>query len=96
MSQLEVKHRATQAKGLFYIEDEGKTVASLHYVFAGESRIIIDHTEVDATYGGKGLGARLIEAVVNFAREGTLKIMPLCPYAKKVMERTAEYSDVLF
>tara|TARA_R110002073_G_scaffold279026_1_gene443014 strand:+ start:277642 stop:277755 length:114 start_codon:yes stop_codon:yes gene_type:complete len=33
---------------------------------------------------------------VEFAREKGLKILPLCPFAKKVFNTTDELNDVLF
>ncbi len=36
----------------------------------------------------------IIKAVA-FAREKNIKIIPLCPFAKKVFDKTPEYSDVL-
>lgn len=83
-------------KGSFFIEEHGKRVASLTFTYAGETKFIIDHTEVDESQAGKGLGKLLVKAAVEFARSKHLKIMPLCPYARSVFDKTPEYSDVLF
>ncbi|MCE3259247.1 MAG: family N-acetyltransferase [Bacteroidetes bacterium] len=91
---MEVKHRNANPKGAFYLEDKGKEIATMTYVFAGEGRFIIDHTEVDPAYEGQGLGKQLVKAAVEFAREKHYKIIPLCPYAKKILEKTPEFSDV--
>lgn len=56
---------------------------------------IIDHTEVDPAYNGQGIAAKLVKAVVDAAREAKVKIVPLCPYAKKQFEKNAEYRDLL-
>lgn len=93
---MEVKHADSSKNGVFYIEDNGKQIASLNYVFAGETKLIIDHTIVDKTYEGKGLGRFLVKTVVDYAREHKIKILPLCPYAKAVFDKTEEYRDVLF
>jgi uncharacterized protein len=45
---------------------------------------------------GKGVGKQLVDAAVEFARANGHKIKPFCPYAKKVLERTKEYTDVLY
>ncbi|MCE3225961.1 MAG: family N-acetyltransferase [Bacteroidetes bacterium] len=91
---MEVKHRDEKPKGAFYIEENGKEIATMTYVFAGEGRFIIDHTVVDQAYEGKGLGRQLVKAGVGFARKNHLKIIPLCPYAKRILEKTPEYSDI--
>ena len=91
-----VKQRGDTKNGAFYIEDDGKEVATMTYVFAGDTKFIIDHTEVSSAYEGKGLGRQLVQAGVDFARAKGYKILPLCPYAKKVFAKTPEYNDVLF
>jgi len=51
---------------------------------------------VNDAYAGKGLGKKLVKAGVDFAREHKMKILPYCPYAKKIFSITPEYGDVLF
>lgn len=93
---MEVQHQETESKGRFYINDGNEAVAEMTYSKAGEQKIIIDHTEVNDQYRGKNLGLKLVAAAVQFARKNNIKIMPLCPFAKRVFEKTAEFSDVLW
>lgn len=94
---MEIKHHDTEHKGAFYIEENGQRVGEMTYVHAGPGKIIIDHTEVHSSMEGKGVGKQLLAAAVKYARENNLKIVPLCPYAKRVMEKSPdEYKDVLF
>ncbi|HNP18494.1 MAG TPA: GNAT family N-acetyltransferase [Fulvivirga sp.] len=92
---MEIKHTNTDSKGRFYIEDEEGLAAEMTYSIAGQDKIIIDHTEVAERLRGKKVGNLLVEAAVSFAREKNIKILPLCPFAKRVMEKNNEYSDVL-
>lgn len=89
--QLEVNDR----KGFFYISIDGKTEAKMTFVFAGPNKIIIDHTEVNEGHNGKGFGKKMVTKAVEFAREKGIKIVPLCPFAKKVFDKTTEFNDVL-
>ncbi len=93
---MEVKNKNDGKRGAFYIEDNGKEIGLMHYIFSGPGKMIIDHTEVNEAYEGKGLGRQLVKAGVAFARENKLKILPLCPYAKKIFDITPEFADVLF
>jgi uncharacterized protein len=93
---MEIKNKDNLKKGHFFIEENGKEIAGIYYLYAGEGKIIIDHTEVLPEHEGKGLGKQLVKAVVDFAREKKVKIMPLCTYAKSVFDKTPEYKDVLF
>jgi uncharacterized protein len=82
-------------KGMFYIEQDGKLVAEMTYVWAGAERFIIDHTEVDDVLKGKNAGKQLVAQAVAFAREKGVRIMPLCPFAKSVFDKVTAYQDVL-
>jgi len=93
---MEVKNKNDGKKGAFYIEDEGKEIALMHYTFAGPGKMIIEHTEVNDEYEGKGLGRQLVKAGVAYAREHNMKILPLCPFAKKIFDITPAFADVLF
>jgi uncharacterized protein len=93
---MEIQNRNDGKRGAFFIEDEGKEIALMHYTFAGPGKIIIDHTEVNGAYEGKGLGRKLVKAGVDYAREQHIKILPLCPFAKKIFSITPDYADVLF
>ncbi len=93
---MEVKNRNDGKRGVFYINDGDKEAGLMHYTFAGPGKMIIDHTEVNDEYAGKGLGKQLVKAGVEYARENHLKILPLCPFAKKIFELTPAFADVLF
>ncbi|WP_262733361.1 GNAT family N-acetyltransferase [Gaetbulibacter sp. NE] len=82
-------------KGKFYIIENNKQIAEMTYTYAGPSKIIIDHTEVDESLKGQGVGYKLVEEAVAFAREKALKILPLCPFAAAVFKKKADdYNDV--
>ncbi|WP_246131531.1 GNAT family N-acetyltransferase [Aquimarina intermedia] len=53
------------------------------YTWAGKSKFIINHTGVEEQFSGKGFGKKLVMKSVEFARNNDLKILPLCPFAKK-------------
>ncbi len=93
---MEIKQNDSDKKGEFFHEVEGKKLGLMTYSHAGEDKIIIDHTEVDASLKGQGVGYKLVEAAVNYARKNNLKIMPLCPFANAVFKKRSEYNDVRF
>lgn len=92
-----IQNTESDTKGSFFIVENGLRIGEMTYVHAGPGKIIIDHTEVHSSQEGKGIGKKLLAATVEYARTNKLKIVPLCPYAKRVMEKTpAEYVDVMF
>lgn len=82
-------------KGNFFITVDGKTEAKMTFVFAGNDKLIIDHTEVNPGNKGKGYGKKLVESAVAFALERNMKIIPLCPFAKSVFDKNPELRNVL-
>jgi hypothetical protein len=82
-------------KGYFYVSIDGKSEAKMTFIFAGNDKIIIDHTEVRPGNNGKGFGRKMVEKAIEFAREKNIKIIPLCPFAKSVFDKTPEFRDVL-
>jgi hypothetical protein len=93
---MEIQHRRSDGRGEFFIEAEGERLALMAYSVAGEKRIIIDHTEVSDKLRGTGAGKKLVAAGAAYARENGIRIVPLCPFAKAVMEKSRDdYADVL-
>ena len=81
---MEIQQEDNGKKGVFFIEENGEVVAEMTYVWSGEDKIIIDHTEVSEKLGGKGIGKQLVHRAIEMAREKHIKILPLYPFAKKV------------
>lgn len=92
---INIRLEANEKNGAFHLEEDGTEKGLMTFVWAGSDKIIIDHTEVDSSSGGKGFGKMLVEAAVNTAREKGIKIIPLCPFAKKRIEKTPEFQDIL-
>lgn len=82
-------------KGAFYIEENNERAAEMTFSMAGNTTMIIDHTEVGDVLRGKGAGLKLVNAAVAYARENEIKIIPLCPFAKSVFDKKEEIRDVL-
>lgn len=77
----------------FEWEIEGHTALT---EFSLEQDIItFTHTEVPAELGGKGIGSRLVEFALNYARSQGWKVVPLCPFFKSYIAKHPNYSDLL-
>ena len=90
-----VQLSVNEKNGYFFIEVNGNIEAKLTFVFAGEGKFIIDHTEVNDGNNGKGYGKKMLMKAVEYARENNYKIIPLCPFAKSVFDKTTDIQDVL-
>ncbi len=85
-----IKHE----EGIFFIEKEGKRVAEITYVPAGEKTINANHTYVSAELRGGGVAAQLLDALADYARENNLKIVPSCSYVVTKFSHGTKYDDV--
>ncbi len=92
---MNIQHKSGDTKGEFYLEKEGEVKAKMTYSKLGNTQIIIDHTEVSDDLRGENVGKNLVETAVQFARDHDLKILPLCPFAKAMIEKDESMQDVL-
>ncbi len=90
-----IQHKLVGGKGIFYVGQDGAMLAEMVYTKPSEDKMIIEHTEVDDSLAGKGVGKQLLNAAVDYARKHNMKIIPLCPFAKSVFDKVAEIRDVL-
>jgi predicted GNAT family acetyltransferase len=91
----QIEHHEADAKGAFYVHQDGRRIAEMTYSRTNASMIIVDHTEVDASLRGQGVGRQLLDALVQWARTTGTKLVPLCPFAKAQFDRDASIRDVL-
>jgi uncharacterized protein len=90
-----IQHKEGGNHGMFFIEDDGDVVAEIVYARGGDNIIIIEHTEVDKSLQGHNIGYELVHKTVEHARMQGLKISPVCPFARAVFEKRADFKDVL-
>lgn len=91
----EIKHTFDSNKGSFFIEINNQSLATIDYVMRNDGKLIIEHTGVDASLKGQGIGKILLEKLVEFARDNNLSVIPLCSFANAVLKKTPEWQDVL-
>ncbi|WP_436516644.1 GNAT family N-acetyltransferase [Ekhidna sp. To15] len=92
---IEIENEEQESKGAYFIKKEGEKVAEMTYSIAGTDRIIIDHTEVDDSMRGTGVGEEMVRRAVDDARRKGISIVPLCPFARSVFNKNEELRDVL-
>jgi len=92
---MEITQHNSNTKGYFLATENNIEAGRMTYSWAGDTRFIIDHTEVNPDFKGRNVGKQMVLAAVAYAREKGLKIIPLCPFAKSVFDRNAELRDVM-
>lgn len=85
-----------QAPNQFYVGNNPQNPqAQITFDRKGSDQLVIDHTYVAKALSGQGLAEQLVDKVACYARQENKKIIPVCPYAKKVLTSKPEYKDVL-
>lgn len=92
---MHIKHEGGDSGGKYSALIDDREIGFMTYSRAGDQLIIIDHTDVNEEYKGKGVGLKLVTAAVENAREDGFNIIPLCPFAKSVFDKDAGLRDVL-
>lgn len=91
---MELVHEKGLTKGAFKIKEHDQIIAAMTYVWSSDDNFVIDHTEVKGVYQNMGLGKKMVEAAVTYARENKLTILPLCSFARGMFNQNPSYKDV--
>jgi uncharacterized protein len=90
--ELEVADNPDKAR--FEILADGELAGFAQYHLNG-SQIAFTHTETDDRFRGHGLGARLVRASLDDARERHLSVLPYCPFVRSYITEHREYADLV-
>jgi predicted GNAT family acetyltransferase len=82
-----------EAASQFEIRSDDR-VGFLEYSKQGDTLDLV-RTEVPTPLEGRGYGAALARAALEYAREHHLKVIPTCRFIRAYMERHQEYDDLL-
>lgn len=93
METFEIRQEDGETGGRYVTVVDGHE-AEMTYSKAGTSRIIIDHTGVPKALGGRGLGKRLVEAVMADVIASGEMVSSSCWFASALIEKTPEWSAV--
>lgn len=90
-----IQHKQAGNKGIFFIGQDEEILAQLVYLDHDAETMIIEHTEVDEELKGQNVGFQLVNAAIEHARAHRQKVVPMCPFAKAVIDKKPELQDVL-
>ena len=57
--------------------------------------IVLVHTEVDAAFEGRGLGAVLVRRTLDETRARGLSVIAECPFVRSYLRRHPDYGDLV-
>lgn len=91
----EIRHLQDGKRGAFVYFVDRQMLAEMEYVMYAAKRMVIEHTEVDESLKGQSIGKKLLESLVHYVRDHDIKVIPYCPFAKAMLEKTKEWQDIL-
>ena len=93
---MDIRHERQGLRHAFFIERDGQRVAEQTLSAAQDGKLaIIDHTEVDDSLRGQGIAKKLTVNTVEWARTSGIKLVPICPVAKAIIDKDPSLQDVL-
>lgn len=92
-----IEHEDNGTRGRFYLKEGEEYLAQMVYIWSGKDKIIVEHTEVDERLKGQSVGTQLLNELAKWVREQGIKVIPVCPFVKAVVEKKPdEYQDILY
>ncbi len=88
------QHNQDGERSFFRAQEDTQNAGEVSYFQQGEKMLVLDHTRVEDAFQGRHLGQKLVNKVVDYARENGFKIIPQCPFAAHLFEKDARYADV--
>jgi hypothetical protein len=79
----------------FVLRIDGERFGFLEFTRPEVGVMRIEYVEVSPDLRGTGLGQQLVEKAVAFATDNQLKVIPICSYARAVMQRDPALSAAL-
>ena len=97
MSTAKVSIEREELNGVheFVLRVDGERLGFLEFTRPDAGVMRIEYVEVDPDLRGTGLGRQLVEKAVAFAKDNQLKVVPICSYARAVIQRDATLSAAL-
>ena len=90
MENLEVLHNPTEKRFEIWIDGQ---LAKLDYILDGNT-IIMTHVGVHPDHRGKGIAGKITQSALEYAKEKSLRVIPMCPYVAAYIRRTPQYAPL--
>ena len=69
--------------------DNGSIIGECDFIIQKNAWNIV-HTIVNSKYQGQGIARKLVESIIDNAKEAKIKVIADCSYAKKVLDESKQ------
>jgi hypothetical protein len=87
MSKVSIEREELNGVHEFVLRIDGERLGFLEFTRPEVGLMRIEYVEVSPELRGTGLGRQLVSKAVEFARDTELRVVPICSYARAVIER---------
>ncbi|MCM1034342.1 MAG: N-acetyltransferase [Paludibacter sp.] len=95
---MKISYVKTESGGLFRAfetEEPYRPMGEMTYVRQSPDIMIIDHTQTFRGFEGKGVGRRLVEAGITYAKNNNMRIRPLCSFARAYISKFPDLQQLV-
>lgn len=89
-SKLEVIHSPSKNRFETWIDNQ---LSKLDYLL-DEETIVMTHVGVYPEHRGQGVAGKLTEVALQYAKENSLRVIPMCPYIAAFIRRHPQYIEL--
>jgi uncharacterized protein len=68
-------------------------LSKLDYMQDGKN-FVITHVGVYPEHRGQGVAGKIVEAALQYAKENSLRVIPMCSYAAAYIRRNPQYQEL--
>ena len=90
LKKLEVKHN--EAEDRFETRIDGE-LSKLDYMRDGNT-IVMTHVGVHPEHRGRGVAGKLTQVALEYAKEKSFRVIPMCPYIAAYIRRNPQYEEL--
>lgn len=90
LDKLEIAHN--EANHTFEVWIDGY-LSKLDYIKDGKN-FVIAHVGVYPELRGQGIAGKIVEAGLQYARQNSLRVIPMCSYAAAYIRRNPQYIEL--
>jgi len=90
LMQIQVTHNSAENRFETWI---GEKLSKLDYIQDGKN-FVITHVGVHPELRGHGVAGKIVEVGLEYAKQNSLRVVPMCSYAAAYIRRHPEYAGL--
>jgi len=90
LEKLEIIHNEAENRFETWIDNQ---LSKLDYMQDGDT-IVMTHVGVYPEHRGQGIAGKLTQVALEYAKERSFRVIPMCPYIAAYIRRNTRYEDL--